>query len=234
MKPVAVFFLFTISSAFAVTVKPVSTEKYIDKILVFPEPSVNTYAVMTPLKPLNLKAFTLCMRVATELSGYREVILFAYRTKDHDELNVWREKDGRLSLYLRSSSECVKFRVPELGALTTHLCLTWDSKTGATTIFMNGQKSLTKIYRKGHTIEAGGTVVLGQDPDSYLGHFDSYQSFVGEISDVDMWSYVRPDTAMVDMANSRGKNQIVRGNVINWATGNLKLFGNVYALNHLL
>lgn len=50
---------------------------------------------MVPLKPLNLRAFTLCMRVATELTGEREIILFAYRTGDYDELNVWRELDGR-------------------------------------------------------------------------------------------------------------------------------------------
>lgn len=65
------------------------------KTLVFSTDTSNSYVEMVPLKPLNLRAFTLCMRVATELSGEREVILFAYRTGDYDELNVWRELDGR-------------------------------------------------------------------------------------------------------------------------------------------
>lgn len=63
--------------------------------MVFPAESSNSYVEMVPLKPLFLGAFTLCMRVATELSGEREIILFAYRTGDYDELNVWRELDGR-------------------------------------------------------------------------------------------------------------------------------------------
>lgn len=63
--------------------------------LVFPSETSTSYVEMVPLKPLNLKAFTLCMRVATELSGEREIILFAYRTQYYDELNVWRELDGR-------------------------------------------------------------------------------------------------------------------------------------------
>lgn len=65
------------------------------KSLVFPIETSNSYVEMTPLKPLRLTAFTLCMRVATELQGEREIILFAYRTHDYDELNVWRELDGR-------------------------------------------------------------------------------------------------------------------------------------------
>lgn len=65
------------------------------KTLVFPRESTSSYVEMVPKTSLSLKAFTLCMRVATELSGKREVILFAYRTQNDDELNVWRELDGR-------------------------------------------------------------------------------------------------------------------------------------------
>ncbi|KAM4534535.1 C-reactive protein-like [Fundulus diaphanus] len=142
--------------------------------LVFPSETSTSYVEMIPEKPLSLKAFTLCMRVATELSGEREIILFAYRTRDYDELNVWRELDGRLSFYL--SGDGVFFQVPGLGALQTRLCVTWDSSSGAAALFIDGRKSLTKIYRKGHTIRGGGRVLLGQDPDYYLGGFDTLQS----------------------------------------------------------
>lgn len=49
-----------------------------------------------------MSAFTLCMRLATELTAVpeREIILFAYRTADYDELNVWRELDGRYTILL--------------------------------------------------------------------------------------------------------------------------------------
>ncbi|KAM4534532.1 C-reactive protein-like [Fundulus diaphanus] len=192
--------------------------------LVFTSETNTSYVEMIPQKPLSLKAFTLCMRVATELSGRREIILFAYRTRDFDELNVWRELDGRLSFYL--SGDGVFFQVPGLGALQTHLCVTWDSSSGAAALFIDGRKSLTKIYRKGHTIRGGGRVLLGQDPDNYLGGFDAKQSFVGEISDVNLWDYVLPDTAV------RGRTaKMSGGNVLDWETVEFGGNGEVVGIN---
>ncbi|XP_047427069.1 pentraxin fusion protein-like isoform X2 [Mugil cephalus] len=199
------------------------------KSLVFPSETSTSYVEMVPLKPLTLTSFTLCMRVATELSGEREVILFAYRTQDFDELNVWRELDGRLSFYL--SGDGVFFKVPELGALETHLCFTWDSKSGAAAVFMDGKRSLTKIYRKGFAVRAGGKVILGQDPDSFLGDFDAKQSFVGEIYDVNMWDFVLTDRSIEDLASGK---RVERGNVFDWETTELKINGDVEVVSQEL
>ncbi|KAM3598957.1 uncharacterized protein V6R79_024680 [Siganus canaliculatus] len=192
------------------------------KTLVFPSETSTSYAELVPLKPLNLRAFTLCMRLATELSGEREVILFAYRTGDYDELNVWRELDGRLSFYL--SGDGVFFQVPQLTAMQTHLCVTWDSTSGTAALFMDGKRCVTKIYRKGHTIRPGGKVILGQDPDNYLGGFDEKQSFVGEISDVNMWDSVLSDNLIKDLYSGK---RIPRGNVFDWEALELSLHGEV-------
>ncbi|KAK2832982.1 hypothetical protein Q5P01_016871 [Channa striata] len=199
------------------------------KNLVFPSESDNSYVELVPKKSLILSAFTLCMRVATELQGNREVILFAYRTPNNDELNVWREKDGRLSFYL--AGDGVLFKVPELGALETHLCFTWDSNSGASALFMDGRRSLTKTYRRHHTIRPGGKVILGQDPDSYLGGFDINQSFVGSISDVNMWDYVLSDGTIQDMVF---KSRALAGNIFDWDTINLETHGGVHVNNREL
>ncbi|XP_037647211.1 pentraxin fusion protein-like [Sebastes umbrosus] len=196
------------------------------KTMVFPSETATSYVEMVPQKPLNMNAFTLCMRVATELSGEREVILFAYRTGDFDELNVWRELDGRLSFYL--SGEGVMFQVPQLGALQTHLCVTWESSSGAAALFMNGRKSLTKIYKKGHRVRPGGKVIIGQDPDVYLGDFDAKQSFVGEISDVNLWDSVLSDSTIQDMFSGK---RVPRANVFDWETTELKINGEVEVVN---
>ncbi|XP_047212437.1 pentraxin fusion protein-like [Girardinichthys multiradiatus] len=196
------------------------------RIVVFPRGTSNSYVEMTPEKPLTLKAFTLCMRVATELNGEREIILFAYRTPDYDELNVWRELDGRLSFYLSGSG--VLFQVPDLGSLQNHLCFTWDSSSGAAALFMNGRKSVTKIYRKAHTIQPGGRVLIGQDPDNYLGGFDAKQSFVGEISDVNLWDSVLSDAEVQNLFHQRTTH---KGNVIDWETSDLTPTGEVEVIN---
>ncbi len=158
------------------------------KVLLFPTETDTSYVKLIPEKPLSLSAFTLCMRVATELQGEREIILFAYRTRDYDELNVWREKDGHLSFYL--SGEGALFYLPPLSTFHTHLCVTWSSGTGLSAFWVDGRRSSYQLYKRDHAVRPGGTVLLGQDPDNYLDAFDAKQSFVGEITDVKMWSYV--------------------------------------------
>ncbi|XP_073349813.1 C-reactive protein-like [Pagrus major] len=218
MRLPAVVFLIAISRAMAGSV-PIRT-------LVFPSETSTSYVEMVPLKPLDLKAFTLCMRVATELKRNREVIFFAYRTTDHDALNVWRELDGRYSFYLSGGG--VFFDVPELGALQTHLCVTWDSHSGASALFMDGRKSLTKIYKKGHTIPPGGKVILGQDLDNFGGGFEAKQSFVGEIYDVNMWDSVLSDSTIKNVFSGK---RVPRGNILDWKTVELRTNGEVEVLN---
>nr|XP_055038397.1 C-reactive protein-like isoform X2 [Misgurnus anguillicaudatus] len=194
-----------------------------NKILVFPHKTANSYVTITPEKPLSLTAFTLCMRVSTELQGKREVILFAYRTNDVDELNVWIERDGTISLHLSSSSEVVCFNLPPLNLLT-HLCFTWSSSTGLTAAWMNGQRTIYQRYRKGHTIRPGGTVLLGQDPESFLGDFGAEQSFVGEITDVNLWDEVLTANEIKGLYSH---STVKVPNVINWVTAEFVKYGIV-------
>lgn len=131
-----------------------------------------------------------------------------------------------LSFYL--AGDPVKFQVPPLGALQTHLCVTWDSSSGAAALFLDGRKSLTKIYRKGHKVRPGGKVIIGQDADVYLGDFDAKQSFVGDVSDVNLWDAVLWDSTIADMSSGK---RVPRGNVIDWETTELKVNGNVETVN---
>ncbi|KAJ0058271.1 hypothetical protein NL108_012524 [Boleophthalmus pectinirostris] len=115
--------------------------------------------------------------------------------------------------------------MPPLGPLQTHLCITWESLTGATTVFMDGKRSLTKIYQKRHNVRSGGQIIIGQDPDEYLGGFDANQSFVGEISDINLWSSVLPDSVIKAMSDSG--QTIQSGDVIDWSEANLEVTGQV-------
>ncbi|KAM3838054.1 C-reactive protein-like [Diretmus argenteus] len=220
MRLLALFFSAVFFTSGALAVGPVG------RSLIFPAESDNSYVQMTPLKEMSMKAITLCMRVAMAPCGNPEVILFTYRSKNADELNLWRLEDGSLNLYLGTSNfkDSVYFQVPKLGPLETHLCVTWDSNIGATTIFMNGRKSLTKIYKKGHKVPKGGKVLLGQDADTFLGSFDRTQSFVGEIYDVNMWDSVLATSTIREFNLGI---EVPRGNIFDWETVKLKFNGKV-------
>nr|AAI54042.1 Si:ch211-234p6.12 protein [Danio rerio] len=195
------------------------------KTLFFPTNTDSSYVQIDPEKPLSLSAFTLCMRVRLELLVDREVILFAYRTSEVDELNVWREKDGRVGLVIQSDKDAAMVHLSPRSTFQTHLCITWDSATGLTGFWEDGRRSVYQMYRKGYSIRPGGTVLLGQDPDSFVGSFDAAQSFVGEITDVQMWDYVLPSTQIKAVYSNQDDR--VKGNVFDWNTIKYDVTGNV-------
>ncbi|XP_057183232.1 C-reactive protein-like [Triplophysa rosa] len=194
------------------------------KSLLFPAKTNNAYIKINPDKPLSLTAFTLCMRAAAEQIRDRKVILFAYRTANDDEFNVWKERNGSISFYLRSSSDGVIYDLSPLSTLQTHLCFTWDSATGLSAAWVDGRRSAYRLYRKGHSIRSGGIVMLGQDADSYLGGFDIEQSFVGEITDVKLWDYILPAN-QIEALN--GKKEVQLANVFDWNTIKYEIYNNV-------
>ncbi|RXN37655.1 pentraxin fusion -like protein [Labeo rohita] len=200
------------------SLKPAATEEGLGgKMLVFPTKTATSFVKITPKKPLKLSAFTLCMRVATELQDKKSIILFTYRTPEVDEINVWKLTDGRLTLHIQSSSDGAVFRLPPLSTFQTHLCITWDAATGLTAFWVDGRRSLYQLYRTGYSIRPGGTVLLGQDCDKYLGGFDAEQSFVGEITDVQMWDHVLSGSE-IRAVYSNQEPHVPKGNVFDWNT----------------
>ncbi|KAM4022005.1 uncharacterized protein ACNLHF_027291 isoform 1-T2 [Anomaloglossus baeobatrachus] len=197
---------------------------FVGGTLMFPEKGDWSYAILQPQAPIDLLEFTLCLRLFTARSEHREVILFSYFNDGKDELNVWRELDGQLSLYLRSSSEGAIFSVSNIRTFGTHVCMTWLSSSGVTRFWVNGKRSTSQIYRKGHYVSPGGTVILGQDQDTSGGSFEEKQSFVGEISDVHLWNYVLPASAIKDVYKNK---QTTAGNIIDWNSVKYSLYGNV-------
>ncbi|XP_029451388.1 pentraxin fusion protein-like [Rhinatrema bivittatum] len=194
------------------------------KALIFPEETENSYVLLSPSKPMQLQAFTLCMNLATELPVHREIILFSYHTGEYDELNLWREKDGRLSLYLRSSEKGALFSLPKLSTFGNHLCVTWASYSGITAFWFDGQKSMRKVYRKGHRIQSGGIVMIGQDQDGFGGGFDIKQSFVGEIRDLYLWDYILSDQTILNIYKGV---KIPKANILDWRTLSYEIQGQV-------
>ncbi|TRY92917.1 hypothetical protein DNTS_005727 [Danionella cerebrum] len=210
-------------SLFSLT--PATTEVGLaGKVLLFPYETDFSYVKLTPKKPLALTAFTLCMRVATELQGERQIILFAYRTPDYDELNVWRERDGRLSFYLRGDGAF--FHLPPLTTFRAHLCLTWSARTGLAAAWLDGKRSAFQLYKPGHSVRPQGTVLLGQDPDKHLGDFETMQSFAGELTDLNMWDQVLTGSQIKALyANQAAR--VPKGTVFDWSSIQYEIKGNV-------
>lgn len=182
-----------------------------DRLVVFTKANKDSYVELFPQHTMALKAFTLCMRFGSTLP-VKDTILFEYRTSRRDELSIWHLKTGGYGVYV--GGKRAVFKVPDMTSLLSHMCVVWDSNTGLTYLYWNGHRTMMAELQRGYTLQTPGRVILGQDADSYLGKFDQRQSFVGEITDVNMWDHV----------DALGDN-VGLGNLINWETVKLQAKG---------
>lgn len=65
----------------------------------------------------------------------------------------------------------------------------------------------------GHVIPQGGVLVLGQG-DIAAGEYSGHQSFIGEMTGVQLWNFVLPATEISRLLLSC---QMGRGNILAWS-----------------
>ncbi|XP_038646160.1 C-reactive protein-like [Scyliorhinus canicula] len=186
----------------------------------------DSYVELKPAKCPDLSAFTVCLRAASELD--REYVLFSYATSYHNnELLIWQGKNGILVLYLGQNT--VGFSLPIMNALLRHICVTWEARSSLVTVWVNGERTLQRQIKSTTVVHGGGAIILGQEQDTVRGRFDLDQSFVGEITDVNMWSYALKACAV--KAVSQGVHS-AGGNIISWASVRYIANGSVNIKNN--
>uniref|UniRef100_A0A3B4EXY7 Neuronal pentraxin-1-like n=1 Tax=Pundamilia nyererei TaxID=303518 RepID=A0A3B4EXY7_9CICH len=96
-----------------------------------------------------------------------------------------------------------------------HVCVTWTTRDGQWEAYQDGVKRGSGANLSAwHPIKAGGVFILGQEQDTLGGRFDATQSFVGEMSDLHMWSHVLSASDIYSLA-SCGSH--LRGDIIAWS-----------------
>ncbi|KAL9972415.1 hypothetical protein ACROYT_G018713 [Oculina patagonica] len=94
-----------------------------------------------------------------------------------------------------------------------HVCFTWSSANGDYKFYKDGAIVASGTgLNKGGKIASGGTTVIGQDQDTLGGGFAAAQSFVGEVTEVNVWGVV---LSASDIAAQYRNCHITQGSV-NW------------------
>jgi len=77
-----------------------------------------------------------------------------------------------------------------------HLTINWDSATGLVTVYDFDQEVYSEVHNNviGHSIQAGGTLSLGQEQDALGGEFDLSQSFQGQYYSATLYDTVLTPT----------------------------------------
>ncbi|XP_026999639.2 neuronal pentraxin-1 [Tachysurus fulvidraco] len=106
-----------------------------------------------------------------------------------------------------------------------HICVTWSTRDGVWEAYQNGVKRGSgENLSPWHPIKPGGVFILGQEQDTLGGRFDATQSFVGEMSDLQVWSRVLNSQ---EIDNQASCSSHLTGDVIAWSESIVELHGGV-------
>ncbi|KAM8920908.1 C-reactive protein-like [Pelodytes ibericus] len=182
------------------------------KVFIFPKETVTSYVYMQPEMSKPLNKLTVCLNSYTELN--REHSLFSLAITGQGKANTFliiSRPPNLCSVYINKDEIRLKIDKEVLDWKQT--CVSWDSDTGIIQLWVNGKLYPRKVSNKGFTIPVSTSIMLGQEQDTFGGGFNVRQSFVGEISDVNMWDYVLTPEDIQKVLESEKT-----GNVINWAS----------------
>lgn len=190
---------------------------------VFPEESANSYVSLKARLEKPLRAFTVCFHVYTELATKRGYSIFFYATKNsfNDILLFWSFNTG-FSLTVGGSE--IIFKVPEVSMAPVHICISWESVTGISELWVDGKPMVRKSLNKGYSVGTEASIILGQDQDSFGGGFDANQCLVGDLGDVNMWDFVLTP----DQINTVYAGGTLSPNVLDWQALTYEAHGEVF------
>ncbi|XP_074480016.1 sushi, von Willebrand factor type A, EGF and pentraxin domain-containing protein 1 isoform X1 [Sebastes fasciatus] len=115
-----------------------------------------------------------------------------------------------------------KERITDCPAVNTgqwyHIGVSWRSWDGDWRVYINGKPSDGgKGLSVGTTIPGGGALVLGQDQDQRGEGFNPVESFVGSMSQLNIWDRVLTPLQIKVLASSCPASHVThRGNVLAW------------------
>ncbi|XP_035678070.1 neuronal pentraxin receptor-like [Branchiostoma floridae] len=158
------------------------------------------------------------MRTDMSSTGQADVVSYAVQ-ENYNELLIFTAGGSGFTLTAQG-------KIAALGALPVWdgkwhaVCATWRSTDGAWQVYTDGvlQASGSGL-NVGGKVRSGGTWILAQDQDTVGGGFELYQTFSGELSQVNLWDRVL--TAAEIGTDVCGQH----GNAMDWETTDIEDFG---------
>uniref|UniRef100_A0A3B3XNT1 Pentraxin family member n=1 Tax=Poecilia mexicana TaxID=48701 RepID=A0A3B3XNT1_9TELE len=195
----------------------------------FPQ-ETNTAHVRLTTSRQNLQAVTVCLRFFTDLKRHHSLFSLALPSFDNAFLLFKSANLDSFQMWVRSMAanfEGLDFKLNKWQSV----CATWDAASGLAQLWVDGKPSSRKFTSSGSNINGPIIIALGQEQDSYGGKFDIKQSFVGMMTDVHMWDYVR---SSCEIQNYVDNLNFSPGNVLNWKALMFEITGRVLTENKQL
>uniref|UniRef100_M3ZHP6 Sushi, von Willebrand factor type A, EGF and pentraxin domain containing 1 n=1 Tax=Xiphophorus maculatus TaxID=8083 RepID=M3ZHP6_XIPMA len=173
---------------------------------------IHGYVMMDGVMPALTEITCSFWMKSTDITNYGTPVSYAVEGSDNAFLLI----DYNWVLYVNG-----KERITDCPAVNTgqwyHIGVSWRSWDGDWRVYINGKPSDGgKGLSVGTTIP-GGALVLGQDQDQRGEGFNPVESFVGSISQLNIWDRVLTPQQIKVLASSCPASHVThRGNVLAW------------------
>ncbi|XP_051725546.1 pentraxin-related protein PTX3 [Ctenopharyngodon idella] len=204
-----------------------------DTGLLFPTRSSIAHVEVSPKRPFQTNAVTICLWVKPT-QVLNKTVLFSYSTTGNAyELQLVL---NRQSVFFTVNGEA--YLVEASGAVQegqwVHICAVWSSHQGIASLWVNGQQATSSPgVAEGHELRSKGSILLGQEYGRYFKHlsnpdtFDEEHAFTGKMTGVNMWDHVLDSKEISQQARLDGSGCGIRGNVVAWGVSNIEPKGGV-------
>ncbi|XP_069820897.1 serum amyloid P-component-like [Dendropsophus ebraccatus] len=191
-----------------------------EKLFAFPKESSTSYVRLYPELSGPFVEATVCMRFRSDLTRRYSLFSLATPKKYNDFLLFYYDTTyNQSSLWVSDKEQLYDVQGHNFTEWTS-ICATWSSKAQA--VWIDGRKYNNNNIENGE-ISAGPIIIIGQEQDSYGGKFSEWKSFVGEMTDLNMWDKALTDDNVIDYFAGNE----VSGNVINWKALTYTSYGDV-------
>ncbi|KAL7976231.1 hypothetical protein Chor_008328 [Crotalus horridus] len=184
----------------------------------FPLENTASYVTIVPLKPMQLKTFTLCFWVQNSNQG-RQTVLFYSTPESENELVV----SVGMAVGVWIGGKFVQFDLHRRAEDWVHHCVTWVSSSGTINLWVNGAVGTARNIQKNYVIQSGGTPILGKRKNAMLDVFAD--AFSGWMSHVNLWSWLLDQNDIQELTLCKHSQQ--KGDVLAWGETHMSLFGGV-------
>ncbi|NET52399.1 MAG: hypothetical protein F6K09_28035, partial [Merismopedia sp. SIO2A8] len=162
--------------------------------------SPSDYVIVKPFAKSPTHALTVEFWIKVSQDGRDRGTPLGISTPSKDnEFLIYSCKDIEIYVHNSAQKSSVAFKKDQW----QHCAATWESKTGRAHLYIDGESMYSTSLAKGIVLDANGSLVLGQDQDSYGGGFDTKQAFQGQMAEVRVWDDVRTPEEINSLMNHR-------------------------------
>ncbi|XP_035978291.1 pentraxin-related protein PTX3 [Halichoerus grypus] len=193
--------------------------------ILFPMRSKKIFGSVHPVTPMKLESFSACVWVkATDVLN--KTILFSYGTKRNPyEIQLYFSYQSIVFVVGGAENKLIAHTVISLGKWT-HLCSTWNSERGRTSLWVNGELMATTVeMATGHIVPEGGILQIGQEKNGCCvgGGFDETLAFSGRLTAFNIWDRVLSNEEIRETGGAESCH--IRGNIVGWGVTEIQPHG---------